>query len=199
MRHRALACTALALAAVLAALCGPATQAAPGPGLPVTVRDRPNDVRLAERTGDLSRATLTSIDVRSVSVRRVGGAVRFTVRLREVISARAGVQQMVFVGLLPASPGQRWQADIGMSPQQSRLAYANLVPDTGNPSAAEVCDPLRSVASRRTRTVRLDVPLRCLPSEPARLSGYAATGWFRSDGGTLSEDPFALGRPIEIG
>ena len=107
---------------------------------------------------------------------------RFKVRLRG--SARCSeFDQMAFIDLKPAATsGSTWTATIGMSPQQPTIAYAYLFPgDSGTDLRS--CDPLPVTVLRRQDSLRLDVPVRCVPREAARIKITSYTGYFRSDAG----------------
>ena len=153
----------------------------------VTAADPPGDVRVDAGHGPTA-SERGSIDLREVSVVARPNVVRFKVRVREVRQTRE-FDQMVFIDLKPtATSDATWTATIGMSPQQPTTAYATLfVDDSGTDYRS--CDPLPLTVLRRQDTLRLDVPTRCVPGEPARIKVTSYTGYYRSDaGGPWSKD-----------
>ena len=101
--------------------------------------------------------------------------------------------QMAFVSMRPAAGStSTWRVDIGMSPQLPDLSYANLFLDEGG-SNVRTCDPLTATVLYGRSAIRLDVPLRCIPREAARVKVTTFTGHFRSDaGGPWSKDTLRI-------
>lgn len=161
-------------------------RAAAAPSI-VSSADARGDVRLRSGEGP-SKAARRSIDIHRVVIRRTpartaGARVRFAVRIRES-RPRARYDQMAFFVLRPAGGGAKL-GDIGFT-TRGRLAYASWGP---TPSGDYVsCDPLRSRVVPGSDTVHLDVPRRCLPDRPVRITVRTVTGVFRSDAPTYSAD-----------
>ena len=153
----------------------------------VTASDPPRDVRVYAGQGPTA-SERGSIDLREVSVVARPNVVRFKVRLRQIRQTRE-FDQMAFIDLKPtATSNATWTATIGMSPQQPTTAYATLFLDDSGTDYRS-CDPLPLTVLRRQNTVRLDVPNRCVPGEPARIKVTSYTGYYRSDaGGPWSRD-----------
>jgi hypothetical protein len=153
----------------------------------VTAADPPGDVWVYAGDGPTA-SERGSIDLREVSVVARPNVVRFKVRLREVRQTRE-FDQMVFIDLKPTvASDATWTATIGMSPQQPTTAYATLFLDDSGTDYRS-CDPLPLAVLRRQDTLRLDVPIRCVPREPARIKVTSYTGYYRSDaGGPWSKD-----------
>ena len=153
----------------------------------VTAADPPRDVRVYAGQGPTA-SERGSIDLREVSVVARPNVVRFKVRLRQIRQTRE-FDQMAFIDLKPtATSNATWTATIGMSPQQPTTAYATLFLDDSGTDYRS-CDPLPLTVLRRQNTVRLDVPNRCVPGEPARIKVTSYTGYYRSDaGGPWSRD-----------
>ena len=153
----------------------------------VTAADPPRDVRVYAGQGPTA-SERGSIDLREVSVVARPNVVRFKVRLRQIRQTRE-FDQMVFIDLKPtATSDATWTATIGMSPQQPTTAYATLFLDDSGTDYRS-CDPLPLTVLRRQDTLRLDVPTRCVPGEPARIKITSYTGYYRSDaGGPWSKD-----------
>ena len=153
----------------------------------VTASDPPRDVRVYAGQGPTA-SERGSIDLREVSVVARPNVVRFKVRLRQIRQTRE-FDQMAFIDLKPtATSDATWTATIGMSPQQPTTAYATLFLDDSGTDYRS-CDPLPLTVLRRQNTVRLDVPNRCVPGEPARIKVTSYTGYYRSDaGGPWSKD-----------
>ena len=157
----------------------------------VTATDPPRDVRVFALKGPTA-SERGSIDLREVTVIAMQNAVRFKVRLREIRKTQ-NFDQMVFIDLEPtATSGSTWTATIGMSPQQPTSAYAYLFLDDSG-TELRSCDPLPATVLPRQDSLRLDVPVECLPREVARITITSYTGYFRSDaGGPWSKDAMRI-------
>lgn len=185
----------LSLAAPAAALAVVPVPGADAAGLRaevvVTATDEAGDVRLLAGQGP-TRAERRSIDLREVTVVRRAEALRLTVRIKELL-AGADFDQMVFVSMLPTTGSDAtWEMTGGLSVQKPDLSYAYLFGDGAGGSQYETCDPLDATVRWRRESVRLDIPWRCVPEEPARIRLSSATGFFRSDAGTWSKDALRI-------
>lgn len=180
----------------LATLASPAASSPPAAPL-ATATDRAGDVHVVRKAKGLPRPARLSIDLRRVQLSSRPGAVRLTVRLRSIL-ADDTVDQMVFVRLVPVAGSTAGRAEIGLSPQQPRLSYAAHDTD-GTGAAWESCDPLRAKVSRRAAEVRLDVPLRCIPSGDLTVEVESLTGYFRSDAARpWSRDRLVFPHPVQL-
>lgn len=170
---------------LVAAGLGASAHAAPGPIL--TETDTWHDVRIHQRAEGLSRPARQSIDIRRFTVTDVGAKVRFAVRWREVVQTER-FDQMVFVSLKPPrASDETWSGQVGFSPQAARYGYASLIADDTYEDVVN-CDPTRSRSRAATQTVWIDVPKRCVPTGPARITVSTLTGGFRGDGEVWSSD-----------
>ena len=105
---------ALAVAAPVTLVGAPA---AAGPSeVLVDARDRAGDVRIHRATSGLSMRKRRSIDLRRVTVTRVGDRYRFEVRVRKLMR-RPGFHQMAFIEFRAADPSRVVLGQLGMSPQ----------------------------------------------------------------------------------
>ena len=152
----------------------------------VSATDEPNDVKLLRVDGPTPRVRRT-IDLRKVTVVRRSDAVRLTIRVKD-LRPTADFDQMAFIWMRPeAGSSTTWEVTAGLSAQQPTQSYAYLFLDADG-TDYETCDPLDAVVLWRRESVRLDVPLRCIPEEPARIKVHTYAGFFRSDAGTWSKD-----------
>ncbi|WP_206055690.1 hypothetical protein [Nocardioides sp. GY 10127] len=178
---------AAALALPLAAIAGPAAPAAAGGtgtlGLPLTVTDAHNDWEVGEGAGSLTRAQKASIDLFRVRLTGVdsGAKVRFVFVLKKL--TRSGdFDQIVQVRLRPRK-GSAWSAAVDLSVQDPTDVAATY--EEG--STLRYCSP-RAHRDRSAGLVRVDVPVRCLPTAPARVRVLTATGHWGSDAFPYSTD-----------
>jgi hypothetical protein len=177
---------ALAVAAALvAALVASPAQAAPGDMI-VSQTDARGDVRLLSDDGGLTDAQRRSIDMRKVTVTEQAGGVRFSVKLKQLTTARK-FDQIVEVRLLPDNDDDFWSTTVGFSPQNRTSGYAFYAPTLDGDDVVS-CDPLITVVRRAKRTVHIDVPTKCLPKERARIEVGSFTGEFRGEGVGYSRD-----------
>ena len=176
---------ALAGALATAALVAPSAQAAPGDVI-VTQTDARGDVRLRGYDGGLTDAQRRTIDIRKVAVQERAGAVRVTVKLKKLTTARK-FDQIIEVRMIPDSDDEFWSAAAGFSPQKRALGYAYYSPTLDGDDTVS-CDPLTTVVRRAKRTVHVDVPSKCLPKEATRIIVGSYTGTFRGEGGGYSQD-----------
>lgn len=180
-----------AVAGFLAAgLVAPAAQANPGgPGNPGDVvidkADPAGDVRIFDYDGP-STALRKSIDLRHFTVIEGEGETRFVVRLKRIVPG-GRFHQIVQVQLRPAADDQFWYASLGFSPQQPARSYADYSP-TLDGDQARSCDGLRAVVQRSRNEVRVDVPDRCLPDDPALIRVSSHYGPYRAEGVGYSQD-----------
>ena len=185
--------SALLTAFLVVTTAPPAWAASAETGVIVTATDPPGDVRVFAAKGPTA-AERGSIDLREVTVVARQNAVRFKVRLREIRTTQ-DFDQMVFIDMKPtAASGSTWTSTIGMSAQQPTSAYAYLfLEDSGTDLRS--CDPLPVTVLRRQDSLRLDVPVECVPQEAARIKITSYTGYFRSDaGGPWSKDAMRIAR-----
>ena len=185
--------TSALLTAFLVVTAAPSARAAPTQtDVIVTATDPPGDVRVFAVKGPTA-AERGSIDLLEVTVVTRQNAVRFRVRLREIRTTQE-FDQMVFIDMKPTASGSTWTATIGMSAQQPTGAYAYLfLEDSGTDLRS--CDPLPVTVLRRQDSLRLDVPVECVPQEAARIKITSYTGYFRSDaGGPWSKDAMRIAR-----
>ena len=176
---------ALAGALATAAFAVPSVQAAPGDVIATQI-DARGDVRLRGYDGGLTDAQRRTIDIRKVTVQERAGAVRMIVKLKQLTSARK-FDQIIDVRMIPDNDDEFWSATAGFSPQNRALGYAYYSPTLDGDDVVS-CDPLTAVVRRAKRTVRLDVPAKCLPKEAARIIVGSYTGTFRGEGVGYSED-----------
>lgn len=184
------------LGLVVLALAG---LSAPAPGrtaAPIaTAKDEVGDVHVVRKARGLPRSDRLSIDLRRVEVSSRPGAVRFAVRMRSILPDDT-VDQMVFVDLVPAAGSSIGRGEIGLSPQRPGLSYAAHDTD-GTGASWESCDPIRAKVSRGAAEVRLDVPLRCVPTGEVTVKVTSLTGYFRSDAARpWSRDRLVLPSPV---
>jgi hypothetical protein len=173
----ALACTTVGLA--------PAAQAsAPAPEEIVTSRDAWGDVRLLP--GDrLTGRQKKSIDIRKVTLSRVGARARITITMREVMRTPKFDQVfMVSMREHPDTEGGPWIADSGFTTkgEMSYSSYADEPWDT-----YETCGVKVTVRPRK-RQVEATIPARCTPEAPVKVSVFAVAGHFRTDAPQYSRD-----------
>lgn len=190
--------TRTVLALVLLVLGTIASPVSARPAAPiVTATDRAGDVHVVRSATGLPRADRLSIDLRRLEVAARPGAVRFTVRMRSILPGDT-VDQMVFVRLVPVAGSTAGRGEIGLSPQRPGLSYAAHDTD-GTGASWESCDPMRAKVSRRAGEVRLDVPLRCIPSGDLTVKVESLTGYFRSDAARpWSRDRLVLPAPVQL-
>ena len=179
----------LAVALAALALVVPSAQSAPGDVI-VSQTDARGDVRLRGDDGGLSKAQRRSIDLRKVTLTQHAGGVRIAVKLKQLTTARK-FDQIVEVLMLPDNDEDIWSTTVGFSPQNRALGYAVYSPTLDGDDVVS-CDPLTTVVRRVKRTVRIDVPTKCLPKEPARIVVGSFTGTFRGEGVGYSEDRLNL-------
>lgn len=175
--------TASAAALSLTSLATPAVAASDT----ASYRDPAGDVHIYHHQG-LSHAQRISIDARDVVVRQIDdGTIRFSVKLRRLIRTDA-FDQMVFFNLDPAAgSNEQWTAQVGFANQDAASGYASWISSVDYHDIGS-CDGLHAHQAPRKSTLFLDVPRRCVPGTPAKITFTTMAGKFRSDETPYSRD-----------
>ncbi|UAL31148.1 hypothetical protein K8W59_06670 [Nocardioides rotundus] len=154
----------------------------------VTSYDESGDVRLYGRHL-LTTSEKKSVDLRRVTVQRVGDKARVIIRLRDVIRVRK-FDQMLFVSLVERKdvPGGQWRTDAGFTTKgrDSYVTYSSVDGDR-----FESCNLDVHVRPRKS-LVSATVPWRCTAEGPVKVSVESLTGTFRSDATVFSRDRHSI-------
>lgn len=175
----------LLVPSLLAASLAAATSAPASEDL-LSVRDAKGDVRNDTSDGPSTRLR-QSIDIRKLTIEDRGTKVRVVVKVKAITRSK-NLEQMAFLELRPpADSSSTVGGDIGFSPQSRKLGYA-YVNDVKTSDPVEQCDPIVAKVQPKKRSFSLDIPLKCVPEGPMKITLRTYTGYFRSDAGSWSSD-----------
>jgi hypothetical protein len=121
--------------------------------------DRHGDVHVMNSAADVDPVVVDSVDLRHVTVRRQRDGLRVVVRLERVLPIHTHWFQQV--ALLVGSYQAPTSLAVVMTPQHVGAAFAYVE----SVEEEELSEPIscRVTATKGTRTVRLDIPTRCVP------------------------------------
>jgi hypothetical protein len=152
----------LVAGAVVAAMAAPAVASDP-----VVDRPDPHGDVVEVNDGVVDAATEQSVDIRHVTVTRLGSGARFTIRMKKVLPVQGKLFQQVNVQVLARAGYATWSSfDANVNAQHLHAGGAGYTPDIGKPADTISCDIL---ATRTARSVTIFVPGKCLPSGPGVL------------------------------
>lgn len=152
----------------------------------LSARDAKGDATIDKNDGP-STQRQRSIDIRKLTIEDRGSKVRVVVKVK-AITKTDRFQQMAFLKLRPpAGSSSSIGGDIGFSAQSRALGYA-YVNDLESSDPVEQCDPIAAKVQPKKHSFSLDIPVRCVPKGPLKVTLRTQTGFFRSDAGAWSTD-----------
>ena len=152
----------------------------------LSARDAKADVKIYPNDGP-STQLRQSIDIRKLTIEDRGSKVRVVVKVKAITTSNQ-LDQMAFLELRsPAGSSSTAGGDIGFSPQSRALGYA-YVDDGDSSDPVEQCDPIATKVQPKKRSFSLDIPIKCVPEGPMKVTLRTFTGIFRSDAGSWSGD-----------
>ena len=176
----------LAVASLVLGIAGSAQA-----GQPVVEQgDSAGDVKLLDNPSGLTLAEKQSIDITRFSVTKRARAVRFSWTLAAVTSSTS-FDQLLSV-IFRGGGDEAWFMLLNVLPEDPRFTEAVYSPTVDGDDSV-YCRPKATV--QRT-TVRVDVPLKCIPTEAGVMRVTSATGDYSDDDVEFSRDKLRVeGRP----
>jgi hypothetical protein len=152
----------------------------------LSARDAKADATIYKKDGP-STQLRQSIDIRKLTIEDRGSKIRVVVKVK-AITKTDHLEQMAFLELRPpAGSSSTTGGDIGFSAQSRALGYA-YVNDAESSDPVAQCDPLAAKVQPKKRSFSLDIPIKCVPEGPMKVTLRTYTGYFRSDAGGWSSD-----------
>lgn len=158
-------------------------------------KDKGNDAVVSKRKG-ITRAQKKSIDMRAVTVQRLGNQARFIIAVRDVQRGKK-FDQMFHITWAEqtGAAADRWVGDIWFS---TKVRYAEAAYSSPDYESYEGCNAPIAIRPKREEVV-VTVPWRCVPEGPLKIKVSSSTGHYRTDAPTWSRDnAYFAGKPVVL-